>query len=135
MNKSLTVLGIREIDAALGKLETKLQRKVLRSAMRKSMQPLAANIRDNFPRDTGETAQEIKVRAGKGRRGDIVIDVRGNNNNFIPKFIEFGTVDSYGKQLISPNPVFRQTYDSMGDAARRQVQQEILSEIERANRK
>lgn len=129
INKSITVFGIKEIDKALASIEPKLQRKVIRKAMRSGMKDIQADIVSRFPKDTGETAKTIKVRAGKGKRGEIVIDVKSQDDNFIPKFLEFGTVNEDGSVRMPARPSFRPAFDEGGEAARLKTQKQILEGI------
>lgn len=133
--RGLKVTGIPEIDRALSKLDAKLQKKTIKKAVRSALRPLKDEIVRRFPKDSGETAKEIKVRAGSKTRTSINVDVKTKDDNYIAKFLEFGTKNADGSVRISARPTFRPVYDSMRDSASKATQAEILAEVERANNK
>lgn len=126
----MKVTGIKEIDSKLAKLKPKVARKVLRKSMRAGMKDIQHEIRARFPKDTGQTAKTIKSRAGKGRRKDVVIDVRSDDDNYIVKFMEFGTTNPDGSVRIAARPTFRPVFDEMGEPVRLKTQNLILQGIE-----
>ena len=135
-NQFLTVEGIPEINAVIQQFVKKEAAKIIRRAAREELKPLAEAVRSDFPKDTGQTAKEIRVRAGRGKRDMIVLDVKSSDMNYIPKFIEFGTVDANGNQRIKPNPVFRRNYEQHGDKIREKIIQRVISEADKEiNRK
>lgn len=94
-----TLKGIKGVDKALKKLPDAVAKKVVRKAMRSAMKPVAARVKVLAPKKTGELSREVKVRAGKGRKGSIRIDVRLGNatadnahsgDQFHGAFQEFG---------------------------------------------
>lgn len=126
----LTVEGIPEINRVIENFAKKEAAKIIRRAAREELKPLAQAVRDAFPKDRGVTAKEIKVRAGKGRRGTINLDVKSKDDNYIPKFIEYGTTDANGNQHIKPNPVFRRNYEQPGNRIRDRIIQRVITESE-----
>lgn len=115
----VTVTGVKEIDIAFKKYNKEMK-KILRQNMRKGMKDLHSEIVSNFPKDTGETAKGIKVRAGiKVKRGTIKIDVRSKDDNHIAKWIEFGTETEDGTVRIEEKAPFRKAHDTHGDSARK----------------
>lgn len=73
----IVITGIKDVDKRLKRLEPKIQKKVIRQAMRGGLKTLAALLRSEAPVDTGATKAGIKVRAVKSRRrGTIAMEVR-----------------------------------------------------------
>lgn len=132
---ALIITGIDEIDKALKDFDNKMRKKVIRRAMRSSMKPLAAEIRDRFPKDSGDTAKDIKLRAGKRKKDTLQFEIRSKDDNFIPKFLEFGTSSEDGKQWIAPKPTFRPVFDEMGGYAKREFSRTIKDEVDKLNKK
>ncbi|MEZ5945215.1 MAG: HK97 gp10 family phage protein [Planctomycetaceae bacterium] len=133
--RGLTITGIPEIDRALAKLDAKLQKKTIKKAVRSALRPLEDEIVRRFPKDSGETAKQIKVRAGNKSRTAINVDVKSKDDNYIAKFLEFGTKNADGSVRIAARPTFRPVFDTMRESASKAAQAEILAEVERANNK
>ncbi|WP_417848372.1 HK97-gp10 family putative phage morphogenesis protein [Thalassoglobus sp.] len=125
LNNAVYLTGVKEIDKKLATLEQKLQKKVLRKAMRTGMKGIQSEIKARMPKDTGATAKGVKVRAAKKqKRGSIGIEVRSQDDNYIAKWLEFGT------SKMAARPTFRNVFDEMGDTARQKTEQEILKGID-----
>lgn len=76
-HKAIVITGLEEIDKRLGRLEPKVQKKVVRQAMRRGLKVLQQAVKTEAPVDTGATRSEVKVRAVKSRRrGSIQLEVR-----------------------------------------------------------
>jgi HK97 gp10 family phage protein len=88
--------GAKEIALALGKLETKLARKVGSKALRAGAKIVQAAAVQIAPRgETGNLKKSIKVRAGKSKKGYRSIIVGPGEkwftgNEFYAAFVEFG---------------------------------------------
>lgn len=124
LGNGVILTGVKQIDKKLKTLEPKLQKKVLRKAMRTGMKDIQQEIKARIPKDTGETAKSIKVRSGKARRGDIKIEVRSQDDNFVAKFLEYGTSN------MAARPTFRPVFDEMGEQARKKTENEILKGLD-----
>lgn len=116
------VTGIKDIDRRLRRLEPKVGRKVLRQAMRAALKPMVVTAKANAPRDSGELARSIKIRAPKKRKvGVIRLVVRAvpakekgllvqhpksgkwampNKAGFYGGFPEFGTKKQVGQHFM-----------------------------------
>lgn len=125
LNNAVILTGVKEIDRKLKTLEPKLQKKVLRKAMRAGMKGIQQEIKARMPKDSGETARGVKTRAGKNqKRGSISIEVRSQDDNYIAKWLEFGT------SKMAARPTFRPVFDEKGDEARAKTEREILKGID-----
>jgi len=114
-----TVTGVKSIDKAFKKFGKEMK-KILRKNMRKGMKDLHGKIRSDFPKDTGETAKGIKVRVSREKkRGEIAIDVRSDDDNYIAKWIEFGTQNEDQSVRIEAQAPFRKGYDEHGETAKK----------------
>ncbi|MDA7527654.1 HK97 gp10 family phage protein [bacterium] len=124
MGKSLvqfSVGGIDEISDLYKKFAFKDANKIIKKIVREELKPVAAELKREYPKDSGATAKEIKVRAGTRKRGWINLEVASKDDNFIPKFIEYGTVDKNGNQLIKPRLVYKEVFDKTNDKVRAKI--------------
>lgn len=125
------VTGIPEIDRKLKTLVPRLQKKVIRQAMRKAMALVTEEARARVPVDTGELRKAIKTRAAKRRRrGEIGVDTRVGEGDFKGETFYGGMVE-FGTSKMPPRPFMAPAYDGKKDEARRIATDEILKGVER----
>lgn len=124
---AVVVTGVREIDRKLRKLEAKAQRKVIRQAMDRALKPVLEQVKADVPVLTGATRQNIKIRAGKSRRGVVRREIRVGDKQmgegFGAAFVEFGTKDAPARPFMAP------AFEARGPAARDQAEREILAGV------
>jgi HK97 gp10 family phage protein len=102
---AIQITGIKDIDKKLTKLGAKVTKKILRKAMRPVMKEVQKTAKSLVPVDTGNLKKGIKVRSAKRSRKYIGLDVRTDDDNFIAKFVEYGTENQ------SPQPFMRPAFD------------------------
>lgn len=122
-------VDIREVTRALKELEPKVQKKIVKKAMRKGMKIVQQSAKDHAPVETGTTKDAIKVRAAKLGRKSIGIDVRVGEGEYkgetyYAAFLEYGT------SKMEPKPFMRTAYDTKKDQVQEITVQEILQIIE-----
>ena len=153
-------LRIEGADALLRKLQgipRKVERQIVRDGLRAGARVIQAAAKREAPRDSGDLAESIVVRAARRlRRGQIGIDVRTDQGffkgeQFYAGFIEFGwdkqetyrAADGTFRSLprgegvtthVPPNPFMRRAADAAGDAAGRVAAELIRRGIEQAAR-
>lgn len=71
----ITLLGDDIVAARLRALPEKLERKVLRQAMRKAGRPILADAKANAPVKTGKMRASLKLRALKRKRGRVGVRI------------------------------------------------------------
>jgi hypothetical protein len=131
--KSVIVTGIGDIDRRLKTLEPRVQKKVIRQAMRAGLKILQAATEAEAPVLTGATKEAVVVRAVKGRRrGSIELEVR------IAADDELKKTSANGKTYFYPaivqymyDPFITRAFDSTGEAARQVTIARIREGIER----
>lgn len=132
------VEGFKELEAALRRLPEDIAGKVLRQALRKSVQTMAEEARAKAPRSDrpgprGHMADSIAVRNLKGVEGDADIEVHlsigPDTNHFYGLFAEFGTVHQPAR------PFMRPAFDENAEKTLTQLSNELGKGIERAARK
>jgi HK97 gp10 family phage protein len=101
----------------------------VRPAMDRALKPVLDRVNDNVPVVTGATKANIKIRAGKGRRGVVRREIRVGDKQmpggFPAAFVEFGAKNA------PPHPFMGPAFESEGDHVRDRAEREILAGIER----
>jgi HK97 gp10 family phage protein len=128
---TVVVTGIKELDRKLARLPGKVQRKVLRQAMRAGMKLVLEEAKAEAPVDTGRLRGAIKLRAAKNRtRGSVALEVRiegadFEENHFYPAQVE------YGRAGMSAEPFMGPSFDAMGPTARDVAMVKLRDGVER----
>lgn len=119
------VTGLKSIDRAIGQIEPRLMKKVLRQALRSAMKPVAEQVQANAPvGETGGLKSGITLRAGKRtRKGRISVVVRA----FTPQAV----AKEYGNVRVAAAPFMRPALDEVGPGARDQFERDALRGIAR----
>jgi len=126
---AFSIAGIEELSDLFSKFQFSEANKIVKKIVREELKPVAQQIKADFPKDTGITAKEIKVRNGIRRRGWINIDVSSKDDNYIAKFIEYGTFDAKtGKQLIKPQLIYKTVFNEQGPKIRKRIIAKIEKE-------
>lgn len=91
MNDTIHVKGLADLGKALQTLPDKLQKNVLRGALRAGMKPVRVQARANVVKQSGVLAKGLKVSTDS--RGKMVYSKLKTSgaHDFIARFIEFGT--------------------------------------------
>lgn len=95
MASSVTVEGEQRVIAKLKTLPGKIEKKITRTALRKSAKLVQSKAKSLVPVGrTGQLKKQIKVRAMKRKRGRVGIMVRvwggGFTDAFYASFVQFG---------------------------------------------
>jgi HK97 gp10 family phage protein len=129
---SIVVTGIKEIDRNLKTLEPKIQRKVLRQAMRSGMKLVMQEALMRVPVLTGLLKRNIKLRAMKRSRSrtGLLVQIRSD-----PGFVKpskagvkywYPAAVEFGHGTVPPHPFMRPAYDVKGPEARDTTMKELL---------
>jgi HK97 gp10 family phage protein len=129
MAKNSIVTGVKEIDRKLASLEPKIQKKLVRSAVRKAGKLIQKKAKDHLEdnEQSGQTKRGIKVRAMKRSRGKIGITVgttersRGKTGSsvFGGAQLEFGTKHMRADPFLRP----------AGYGSEKEVRQMVIDDI------
>lgn len=123
----LIVTGNKKIDKRLRTLKATLARKIVRQALRKAMKPILQSAKDMAPRDSGDLALNIKLKAGKRSRGAFILRIRTlGQHGYLASFHEFGTF----KQ--PPRPFMRPAFDMHKDSSRALMLTEVWAGIRKS---
>ena len=91
MQDTFHIKGLAVLGKALASLPTRIERNVLRGALRAGMKPVQLAARDNAAKATGELARGLKV-STDGRKGKVYARLKtSGKHDYIARFVEFGT--------------------------------------------
>ncbi len=102
----VTITGWEDLKARLKALPLKVQRKVVRPAMRDAGKIVLAAAKQDVPRRTGRLQQSLKVRAqNRTRKGTIGVNVTAGGAffrgpTFYGGFVEYGTKKMAGRHFM-----------------------------------
>lgn len=132
----ISLLGDAELARKLQALPEKLERKVIRQAIRKGGQPILRTAKANANRLTGAMAKSIKLRAMKRKRGRIGVRIQtgtrlelgigADDRHYYPAIVEFGDGG-----VRPPFRFMRRALDSNKNASMTTMRDEIARGIER----
>lgn len=137
--KLVVITGIKELDKRLKTLEPRVQKKVLRQAMRAGLKILAAEVKAQVPVDTGATKSQVKVRAVKRRkRGTIELEVQivatdqlKRTSSKTGQTVFYPAIVEYGSPGRPANPFMHRAYAAAGESARQETMVRLRAGIER----
>lgn len=129
---SSEIKGLEEVLKKLYELPTKLEKKVLRSAVRKGAVMIRDKARGYAPTDTGNLKKSIVV-MNKRIDGKIALKVgvlkrksKNSKDPFYARFVEFGTSKMVAK------PFMRPAFDASSDDVLEVVVNDIKLKVEEA---
>ncbi len=137
MAGSIVVTGLKQIDSKLKTLEPKIQKKILRQAMRSGMKLVAQEALMRVPVLTGLLKRNIKLRAMKRKRNRVGLLVQVKSDPGFSKPYGHGQVAwypaavEYGHGKVPPHPYMRPAFDIKGGSAREKTLHELLEGINR----
>lgn len=136
---AVVITGIKRLDRRLRTLEPRVQKKVLRRAMRSGMKVVAEAVKAEAPVDTGTMKGAVKVRAVKRRRrGSIELEVRiladestRRTSAKTGKTVFYPAVVQYGTDKRPANAFMTRAYVRSGERARQTTLRELRDGVER----
>jgi HK97 gp10 family phage protein len=132
MKSAIIVTGIPQIDRRLKTLAPRIQKKVVRKAIRDGIKVVASEVKTQVPVDTGLTKANVKVRAvKKKKRGVIEIEVKIGGDPGLYRKTAKGTVFYPAIVEYKKNPFMRRSFVAKAEPARQKAITEILEGVER----
>ena len=125
---AIIITGVKEIDRRLKTLEQRVQKKVLRQAMRSGMKIVLADAKSRVPVLSGLTKQNLKLRAMKRSRSKQGLLVQVKSAEGLTKTTRKGEKVFYPAIVeYRPGHAFmRPAYDTKGPTARDKTMNELL---------
>lgn len=91
MADNLNISGGRELDEALRTLAVKVERNILRSALRQGANAYKDEVKQNIPVDSGDLRRSVRV-STRSKGGTVYASVKiGNKKAWYAHLVEFGT--------------------------------------------
>ena len=154
---NVDILGAKALAKALAELPLKIERNIMRSALRAGASVIAAEARKNVPVDTAELKSSIRTSSNSKRgmvEANAVVGNRKSKKGWYATFVEFGTAphiikagknskslsfrtkDGVWHRALEVNhtgakakPFMRPAFDSKGDAAVQAVADRIRERL------
>lgn len=107
---NLKVLGYKEAVEILGQLNEKMQKQMLRTALRRASKPILQASKDRVPVKSGKLRSKLRIvamRQMKSRKSETAVAVKpyfgtnkkqGTINEFYGRFVHFGTDERKSKK-------------------------------------
>lgn len=91
MQDTSHIKGLSDLGKALATLPAKMERNVLRGALRAGMKPVQLAARDNAAKATGALAKGLRI-STDGRKGKVYARLKtSGKHDYIARFVEFVT--------------------------------------------
>jgi HK97 gp10 family phage protein len=129
----IEIAGAQEIIKALEQLAPKVEKKILRQAIRKGLKPLLDEAKDQAPVDTGDLRKSLTIRVAKSqKRGTIALEVRPNERKYDGRFY-YPAIVEYGRKKarpMEPNPFMAKAFEGKAEEAKDVALREIKRGID-----
>ncbi len=127
-------MDYKKLEKTLHVLPERIQKNVVKGAIRASGAMLRKEVRRLAPKDTGTLAKSINVSSRRSRDRNIIhfsVGVKkGFKRSHIARFIEFGTVKMSAKPFF--RPAIGNVKDQMSQEARKYMAKRLPKELEKA---
>lgn len=122
MAQNINIKGGKELQALLNTLPAKVEKSILRGAMRAGAIVLLNEAKNNVPLESGDLRDTLRV-STNARRGRVTASVKaGNKKIFYSRFVEYGTgahsISASGNGLLSFGGLFAKKVDVSGIRAK-----------------
>lgn len=132
----ISIVGDKKLQAKLRRLDLKVQRKIVRKALRDAAKPVLADAKARAPVDTGLLKRSLQVRAAtRQRRGTFGVfiqtkgrdffNIQGDDPYFYPAIVEFGSL----KHALPARSYLRAAVDANRSATIFRIRTEIAGQI------
>lgn len=128
-----TVNGLSEIISKLHNLPDKLEKKVLRAAVRQGANIVRDKAREFVRKDTENLKKSIIVSGAKGKPGTIAYRIKPITRKK-GKAVFYGYFLEYGTSKMAAKPFMRPAYDEAGEDVINKVIDTVKSKIDEATK-
>ena len=136
---SMTIKGGAELQRKLRQLEPKLSKQIFRKALRSGARIIRDEARRLVPVDSGLTKEAINVKAGKGGRKKISVNIAVGEGDykgdtFYAAFLEYGHFSGSRKRgddrtFVEARPFMRPAFDAKKAEAADEIVRQIAAGI------
>jgi HK97 gp10 family phage protein len=125
---NVVISGLKELDKMLRELPEKLNKKVIRGAMRRALAPLKKAVQDNAPMgESGMLKKVVKIRSAKKKRNSFGVAVQINQADLGDKW--YAVAQEWGTSKIEGKGFMRRAADEKGDEAAKSAIADITEAI------
>ncbi|MDO9304632.1 MAG: HK97 gp10 family phage protein [Sulfuricurvum sp.] len=112
---SSEIKGLEDLIKNLTALPDKLEKRVIRAAVRQGANVIKKKAQDYVPVDKGDLKKSIKVSGVKAKPGVIAFKVRPTGNKKKGISIFYGRFQEFGTSKMAAHPFMRPAYDEAGE--------------------
>tara|TARA_R100001594_G_scaffold43726_1_gene75842 strand:- start:380 stop:778 length:399 start_codon:yes stop_codon:yes gene_type:complete len=131
---SFTLTGDKELERILKKMPAKLQRNLVRKAMRKSLAGMRKEARELAPKRTGKLRKAVKSKVSLRRNGDmtgkVFVKYKGKGAAPYAHLVEWG-----GENNVRPTRFMTRVFESNKEKAIQNFRNTLNSFIREAGKK
>lgn len=112
---SSEIKGLEELIKNLNSLPDKLEKRVIRAAVRQGANVIKKKAQSYVPIDKGDLKKSIKVSGEKAKPGVIAFKVRPTGNKKKGISVFYGRFQEFGTSKMPAHPFMRPAYDEAGE--------------------
>ncbi len=128
------ITGLESLIKKLNDLPDKLEKKVIRSAVRKGAIIVRDKARGYAPKKTGTLKKSIKIRNNKSARGITSFKIGPTNDKKKGTDVFYGRFQEFGTSKMPAHPFMRPAYDESEKEVLDKVIDEIRSKVEESTK-
>lgn len=123
------IKGLEELIKNLNSLPDKLEKRVLRAAVRQGANAIKKKAQEFVPVDKGDLKKSIKVSGEKAKPGVIAFKIRPTENKKKRISVFYGRFQEFGTSKMAAHPFMRPAYDEAGENVLNAVIDTIKSKL------
>lgn len=124
--------GLEQLISKLNSLPDKLEKKVVRTAVRKGAILIRNKAREKAPIGTGTLKKSIKIRSNRAGNGVVSFKIGPTNDKKKGTDIFYGRFQEFGTSKMPAHPYMRPAYDESESEVLDAVINEIKSKLNEA---
>lgn len=126
---SSEIQGLEELIKNLTDLPDKLEKRVVRAAVRQGANVIKKKAQEFVPVDKGDLKKSIKVSGEKSKPGVIAFKIRPTGNKKKGISVFYGRFQEFGTSKMAAHPFMRPAYDEAGENVLNAVIDTIKSKL------
>lgn len=131
---SVEIKGLEELIKNLNSLPEKIEKRVLRAAVRQGANVIKKKAQEYVPIDKGDLKKSIKVSGEKAKPGVIAFKVQPTDNKKKGISVFYGRFQEFGTSKMAAKPFMRPAYDEAGEDVINKVIDTVKSKIDEATK-
>lgn len=126
------VKGLEALINNLHALPEKVEKRVIRAAVRQGANIIKGKAQNYVRVDEGDLKKSIKVKGVRGKPGTIAFVIRPTSNKKKGKNVFYGRFQEFGTSKMAAKPFMRPAYDEAGQDVIDKVINTIKSKLDEA---